>query len=119
MPTKRHWFQTEETKTITTVRKGWVEIDEDFTQVYDSFLTLSKVLQYKISWQLLFWLFKEMNDNNGIQIGKPTFDNFNKFLRINCEDCEISRPTFDRAVNDLMNAKVLTKVGKGFYYLNP
>lgn len=119
MTTKRHWFQTEETKTVTTVRKGWVEIDEDFTQVYDSFLALSKDLQYKVSWQLLFWLFKQMNDNNGIQIGKHTFETFNKYLLIDCPDCVISRPTFDRAVNDLINVKVLTKVGKGFYYLNP
>jgi hypothetical protein len=56
---RRIYFQTEE---ITTVKKkGYIEIDEDFTQVYKSFNLIAPKIKSVWSWQLLFWIMAKQN----------------------------------------------------------
>lgn len=117
MGVKRYYFQTEET--VTTTRKGWLEIEEEFVQVYDCIIAVSPFLKNGASYQLLLWLGVNMNAMNTIHIGEKILDDFNKHLRSHCDECEISRSTFFRAVDELTKAKVLTKVARAFYYLNP
>lgn len=117
MAKKRYYFQTEETTVVT--RKAFIEIEEDFMQVYHNFLSVSPFLKVGTSYQLLFWLGVNMNDSNTIHIGETTLNDFNKYLYSHCEKCSISRATFFRAVDELNKANILTKVSRAFYYLNP
>lgn len=113
---KRIYFNTEET--TTTVKKGYLELDEDFTQVYKTIAEISHRINNGVSWKILFWLLSNNNDNNGVIIDKDTYKRFILYLEGH-NSTIVSRPTFDRSVKELLEAGVLTKVGKGHYYLNP
>ena len=117
MAAKRYYFQTEET--VTTTRKGYVLIEEDFMQVYHSVLAVSPFLHLGTSYQLLFWIGVNMNESNIIHIGEKTLEQFNEHLKIADKKASISRTTFFRAVEELKKTGVLTKVGRAYYYLNP
>lgn len=114
---KRLYFET--TETVTKNSKGWVEIDTDFTQVYDCFSKLSVKLKSIVSVKLLFWLLShEANKNNGIASGQHVYDKFIKYL----EDegsTGIAMRTFKSAFDELTTIGALTRVGRGHYYLNP
>jgi len=112
---KRIYYNTEETTTVT--RKGYIELDEDFTQIYKSFSKLAPYIHNGTSWKLLIWLLANNNDSNGLLINKKTFEDFRAYL--DNYAILISRPTFDRCVNELKQAGIITKVGTGHYYLNP
>lgn len=110
---RRIYFQTEE---ITTVKKkGYIEIDEDFTQVYKSFNLIAPKIRSVWSWQLLFWIMANATtESNGVVLGNQAFEKFSKHLTK-----PITSVTFYNCVKDLVDAGCLTKVGKGHYYLNP
>ncbi len=114
---KRIFFET--TETTVKNKKGYIEIDTDFTQVYDCFSKLSVKLRSITSVKLLFWLLShEANKNNGISSGKQVFARFLKYLKSEGADT-ISERTFQSSFEELTSIKALTRVGKGQYYLNP
>lgn len=114
---KRIYFET--TETVTKNSKGWVEIDTDFTQVYDCFSKLSVKLRSIVSVKLLFWLLShEANKSNGISSGTAIFDKFSKYLTDEGVD-GIALRTFKSAFEELTTVGALTRVGRGRYYLNP
>jgi len=111
--TRRIYYQKEE---VTTVKKkGYIEIDEDFTQVYKSFNLIAPKIRSVWSWQLLFWVMANATtDSNGVVLGGQSYEKFNTQLTKG-----ITSATFYSCVKDLVDAGCLTKVGKGHYYLNP
>ncbi len=114
---KRIYFET--TETVTKNSKGWVEIDTDFTQVYDCFSKLSVKLKSIVSVKLLFWLLShEANKSNGISSGQHVYDKFVKYL-IDEGSTDIAMRTFKSSFEELTTIGVLTRVGRGHYYLNP
>lgn len=118
MRKKRIYFKTEEVK--TTVRRGYFEIDMDFTQIYDSFSVISAKIQTASSFKLLFWLLaNKTNNENGVDSGKKTYGDFNLYLKSQCENCEISYRTFQRSMEELTEAGALTKAYRGQYFANP
>lgn len=115
---KRFYFETEET--ITKKKKGWIEIDMDFTQIYTCFSEISAYINSPTSWKLLFWLLSHgTNKNNVVTTSKEVYLRFNKYLKDRCERCEIAYRTFGDSVAELLAAKALTRIGRGQYYLNP
>lgn len=114
---KRLYFET--TETVTKNSKGWVEIDTDFTQVYDCFSKLSVKLKSIVSVKLLFWfLSHETNKSNGITTGQHVYDKFIKYL-VSEGGESVALRTFKSAVEELTTVGALTRVGRGHYYLNP
>lgn len=114
---KRIYFET--TETVTKNSKGWVEIDTDFTQVYDCFSKLSVKLKSIVSVKLLFWLLShEANKSNGISSGQHVYDKFIKYLTDEGSE-GIAMRTFKSAFEELTSIGALTRVGRGHYYLNP
>ena len=113
---KRIYFNTE--KTVTVIKKGYFELDEDFTQVYKSFSQIALDIENGACYRLLIYLLAEANSQNGVDISNTGFKNFNKFVQ-NRGKKPISIATYYRCVNELCNAGALTKYSKGHYYLNP
>lgn len=114
---KKLYFET--TETTIKNKKGWVEIDTDFTQVYDCFSKISVQLRSISSVKLLFWLLShECNKGNGTNSGKVVFAKFNKYLVENGSDA-ISERTFKACFDELSQVKAITRVGRGQYYFNP
>lgn len=115
---KRYYFETEETKIVK--KKGWVEIDTDFTQVYTCFKEISKDINSPTTWKLLFWLLSEkINKQNGFITDKGMFDHFNAYLSADCADCGISRTTFQNSIKELVDCKAITQINKSHYYFSP
>ena len=116
MPKRLHFNLTE---TTIKNKQGWVEIDTDFTQVYDCFSKISVKLRSISSVKLLFWLLShECNKSNGISSGRPVFEKFNKYLEEN-EMPPISERTFKACFDELTKTQTITRVGRGQYYFNP
>ena len=114
---KRIYFET--TETTIKNRKGYIEIDTDFTQVYDCFSEISIHLKSIWSVKLLFWLLaNEANKSNGISSGKYVYEKFVKYLKDKGVEVVAER-TFQKCFDELTKIKALTRVGKGQYYLNP
>lgn len=115
---KRIYFNT--TETVTTTKKGWIEIELDFTQIYDTFTMMSKNITSATTFKLLFWLLaNKMNDENGVVCDSISFEEFNNYLKHDCKDCGINYRTYLRSIKELSDVGALTKVQKGHYYANP
>lgn len=114
---RRFYFETVET--VTKQSKGWIEVDMDFVQVYDSFSKLGVKITSLVTFKLLFWLLAhEVNRMNGISSGQLVFDRFNAFLKE--EGIKpISMRTFQSGFEELVTIEALTRVGKGHYYFSP
>lgn len=114
---KRLYYQ--KNTTTVTQEKGYIEIDSDFSQVYDCFSRISLRFKSVVSVKLLFWLLShEANKNNGVQSGKPVYERFSKYLQEEGHDI-IPMRTFKAAFEELYKTQTITRVGKGHYYLNP
>lgn len=114
---KRIYFET--TETVTKSKKGWVEVDTDFTQVYDCFSKVCAKLKSITSVKLLFWLLShEVNKSNGLSSGRPVYESFRDYLAE--EKCDtVTERTFQNCFEELTKIQVLTRIGKGRYYFNP
>jgi hypothetical protein len=112
-------FYFEKTETITKQSKGWIEVDMDFVQVYDSFSKFGVKVKSIVTFKLLFWLLShEVNKKNGISSGQVVYDRFNNFL--NEQGAEIiAMRTFQNSFEELIKIEALTRVGKGHYYFSP
>jgi len=112
----RIYFNTE--KTVTVIKRGYFELDEDFTQVYKSFSHIALEIDNGVSYKLLCYLLAEANTMNGVDISANGYKNFNSFLSSKNKK-PISLATYYRCVTELCKAGALTKFSKGHYYLNP
>lgn len=113
---KKIFFNTQ--KITTVVQKGYIELDEDFTQVYKSFSGIAIKIDSGTSWKLLFWILSNSSSHNGVEVSNRTHALFNRFLsEKGCN--EISKATYYRCITELSESGAITKVGKGHYYLNP
>jgi hypothetical protein len=112
---KRIYYET--TETVVKQQKGWIEIDTDFTQIYNCFKEISKNIHSPTSWKLLFWLLsEEANKSNGFRTDTNVY---NKFVLYLGKEAKVSRTTFQNSIDELVKCQAITKVGKGFYYFSP
>lgn len=97
-----------------------VEIDLDFTQLYDCFLLLSMNIKSTISFQVLFFLLRIMGRDNNVMINKRAFEIFNQ-QRTNIGQKVIAEQTFYKCIRDLIAAKIMNKLppNRGMYFMNP
>lgn len=112
---KKIFFETEETR--VTKRKGWIEFDTDFIQVYNSFCDIGRHIKSATAFKLLFWLLaNHSNSRNGFSTSTALFVDFNKHLG---EGEAITYRTFINCINELVEVKAVNKICKGHYYFNP
>ena len=119
MATKRFYYETEETH--TTKKKGWIEVEMDYTQIYSCFNQIAPKIASATTFKLLFYLLStKMNDSNGIDTRLSSFKEFNIHLETLCGPNKgITYRTFMNCMKELKGAGALTQVGKGNYYANP
>lgn len=95
-----------------------VEVDLDFTQLYNCFFYLSIGIKTASSFQVLFYLLRNMDRANHVTINKTLVEQFQS-LRRQLGVKAVSEQTFYTALKELQRAGVLTKLNKGVYFLNP
>lgn len=106
----------EETVTIKRTTQ-YIEIDMDFTQIYDSFYSLTFGLKSTKSFQLLFYMLKNVADNN-LVVNVSLYNSFNNEL-MQHEGKGITERTFYNCIKELEVAKILSKKDRGYYFINP
>jgi len=118
MRPKRIWFEKEETKIVKT--KGYVDIDRDYTQVYNCFSNISMKIQSASTFKVLFWLLAhKTSDSNGIDTSIQSHREFIQHLQRVNPELDMTYRTFSRSIRELFEAGALTKVGRGHYFANP
>jgi len=113
---KRLYTETEEIK--ITRKKTYVDIDDSYTQMYDSIGKL--VVRCKSLHEINLMFFASVNSNaNGYFSSNEDFYNkFNTHLKTNGGKT-ISRVSFTTTISNLVNNKILVKFSRGQYQLNP
>lgn len=113
---KRLYFQTEEV--ITKTKKGYVEIEDSYTQVYDNLLSLSFKMKGATDTSLMFFLFKQSTKVGVFSTNQHLYDQF-------CTDSvkagklAVTRQAFNNSVRHLSDLKIIVRLSKGHYQLNP
>lgn len=97
-----------------------VEIDLDFTQLYDCFLILAMGISSTTSFQILFYLLRIMGRDNIVVVGKRALEGFNR-ERIRTSQKPISEQAFWKSIKGLVRYGVMVKnpPNRGTYFMNP
>ncbi len=96
-----------------------IEYDLDYTQIYGCFNNIAHKIKSVTSFKLLFWLLSNRtNKTNGIECGKRSFVDFNKFLGDNCTDCSISEQTYYNCLSELVETGIINKHSRNNYMAN-
>lgn len=114
--TKRIYFDKEEIKITKT--KGYFELEEDYTQMYNSLFKLTGKMKSKVDFQLFTFLCSTASPQGMIYITHSFYELFNELNKENGAE-NITRTTFQNSVKNLTDSKILIKTGKGEYQLNP
>jgi len=97
-----------------------VEIDFDFTQVYDCFGLIAFKIKSPISFALLFFLLQKVPKNNYIYIDGAIKKEFLElYKKLSGDPKGITETTFYNCLLDLQEARAIEKITRGRYYLNP
>jgi hypothetical protein len=95
-----------------------VEIDLDFTQMYNCFFYLSMGIKTASSFQILFFLLRNMSKDNQVSINKELLKQYSDI----CHQLglvAVSEQTFYSALKELQRAGVMVKLSRGQYFMNP
>lgn len=113
---KRIYFQTEEIKTVK--KKGYVEVDDSYTQVYDCLFKLAFKMKSIVETQLLFYFCSKATEQGVFNTDDKSYKEFVKHAEIN-GGTSISKVTYFSAIKNLSENKIIVKLTKGQYQLNP
>jgi hypothetical protein len=108
----RFYFNTEE-KTITQ-KKGYVEVEDNYTQIYDNVLNLTTKLSSLLDLQILLYLSKNVNKHNVFNTNQLLHDNIQKTL-----NRTFTKMTFYNSLESLVKSKLIVKLTRGQYQINP
>jgi len=113
---KRLYTETEEIK--ITRKKSYIDVDDSYTQMYDSLADI--IITCKSTHEINLMFYAAINSHNGCFVSNEDF--FTKFNTrlINKSGVGITRKTFTTALLNLVSNKILVKgESRGQYYLNP
>ena len=113
---KKIYFQTEET--VLTKKKGYIEVDDSYTQIYDNLSKLVFQMKSLVEVQLMFYLCTKATNEGYFYSNKLLFDNFRKFSTSH-NGKEVTDMTLATAIKNLSDNKIIIKHAKGQYQLNP
>lgn len=113
-------FSTKKIQKTIDATVDSVEIDLDFTQMYDCFLLLALGIKSVNSFQVLFFLSRITGRDNIVVVGQKALKEFNTHRQsVGLKD--LSKQSFYNAINGLVSAGVMKKLpqNRGTYFLNP
>lgn len=113
---KRIYFETEEIKKVK--KKGYIEIDNEYIQLYKSMFNVSGKLKSITDFQLFLFLAEHCTKMNLFNSNEFLYNQFNKQLKDQF-DKEITKMTFYNCLSNLVEAKLAIKLTRGQYQLNP
>lgn len=111
---KKHrvYFETE--RSVTVTRKGFIDIDIDYTQFYVGLVEIFGKIKGICTLKLLAFLFFETNNNNMFSWNDKAIEKFNSF-----QEKPFNPQTVRRSLKELLELEVVHKAGNGSYWLDP
>jgi hypothetical protein len=109
---KRIYFETEEI--VTTKKKGWIEIDLDYTQVYHTMFEYTKNLKNKYCRLYIDWIISKADHNNMVPHNPDIIKQFVSEFKE-----PPSAGTVRNAISELVKNKIFIKHSNNSYQLNP
>ena len=114
---KRLFFETEE---VTTVKKkGWIDIELDYTQFYTNISKLILKIDDKWAIKYLFWIVPYCNEQNMIPHSEAMIQKFIKWLSENGIEKPPSIKSVRDAITQLVKTEIFVKHAQNSYQLNP
>lgn len=95
-----------------------VEVDLDFTQLYNCFFYLSMGIKTASSFQIMFFLLRNMSRDNQVVVNKNLLTQYSDICK-QLAIVPVTEQTFYTALRELQRAGVMVKLSKGTYFLNP
>lgn len=114
---KRLYYETE-TETRTVKKKGYIEVDDQYTQIYDSLSRLTFKMKSLTEVQLMFFFCINSNDHGIFSSNERSYLDFIRYTKAN-QGAEISKVTFFNSIKNLADNKIFIKLNRGQYQLNP
>ena len=93
---KRLYYETE-TETRTVKKKGYIEVDDKYTQIYDSLSKLTFKMKSLTEVQLMFFFCINSNDQGIFSSNDRSYLDFIKYTKEN-QGTEISKVTFFNSI---------------------
>jgi hypothetical protein len=113
---KRMYFETEQV--ITTRTKGYIEYETNFTQLYHSFQKVATKFRSVSEVCILLHYCRVASNKGIITTNEQDYDKFiDEHRRMGGDS--ISRINFSKAIKNMTDNKVLIKLSRGVYQLNP
>lgn len=113
-------FSTKTVKKTIDATIESVEVDMDFTQLYDCFLTLAMGIKGTTNFQMFFFLLRVMGRDNIAVVGKRMLIQFNAH-RVSRGQKPISEQALYTSIKALVKADAIRKMppNRGAYFINP
>ena len=115
--TRQKIYVSQEERTIKR-RVIAMEVDNDFVQVYKNLLDYMVTMKSPWSFKYTIYLISRMNGDNQVDVGVKSMRDFCSILQERGVDIPTER-TMKSTVQELVNLKLLIRLNKGQYKINP
>ena len=112
----RVYFETEEN--VSRKKKMWVDIDVNYTQMYDNIFKSIGKLKSHLDVMLVLYMTRKMNKDNVIMFNGMTTDAFINDL-FDVGNHKYSKAAVTKALVNLIEAKLIVRLTRGQYHVNP
>lgn len=112
----RIYFETEEN--ITRKQKMWVDVDANYIQMYSNIFKSISKLKSQLDTLLVVYMTKNMNKENVISISSLVVDAFINDI-IDAGGHKYSKGAVHKSLGALVEAKLIIRLAKGQYHINP
>jgi hypothetical protein len=119
MGIKRFWWEKEEVTTSTRKVKGYIEVENDYSQIYHNIFKYSCNIDDKWALRYLLWLLPQANKNGNIPHSDYILNAFIKELSNNGVKKTPSLGTLRNSFTLLVKHNILIKYSYNNYQLNP
>jgi hypothetical protein len=116
MNIKKIKIKEEEVLVRKTIRH--IEADFDFTQIYDWFYAMSMRIKSAKTFNILFYMLKDVANDNILNIGKDKFEGFNAQYEKLTGEKGIIEKTFYNCIKELEDNSIIKRLSKGRYSVN-
>lgn len=114
---KRFYFEKEEVK--TTKVTGYIELETDYSQIYNNIFSYTILIEDKWAIKYLLWILPKANEYGYVPHSKKIIEEFIDILKkVNLKSIPSIKSVQD-AIGDLVKQNILLKHGYGSYQLNP
>jgi len=114
---KRIFFETEEI--IHKTKRGYIDLDTDYFQFYSIAFHYLASLSNNCAKDFILWVMSRVDDNNEFSYNHEMFADFTADLQKIFRPKTYSENTLHVSLRELVDNKVLSRIGRGRYKVNP